>query len=597
MNLMKLCKPLRFFRPSDTKLDKILRARKFYLLFSFSYVSSKLSSKSYNALVYHAIASYYYGLYKRADFMLLKALQLSMSVLGKFPEVYITCFERSFETSGIECKALSFLKEQIIEDNCSIDNKLLLFRVKCWEDGQNIWLDLTSEGICGVTTDTALLYFLSEWLFDHLLGSDDAIRDEALNALFIMRERSTSQRIKYVIDLVVARILVILGSKEKALQVANKMIGEGQFIAEALEVCRIAYSGLGYIESFYKNSHPGRYILAEAFGSKYLSHNKVNNIIKSDSVHVLSVHGPGDVIRQASLLQHKLRFISAEKITLYTDDKLLPLLKRSLGHLKVKPSYRAFRSNYKNLYSRAQIDKIRELPDNRLSQFMDAAFYRDFMSDQGALVTTTLDLVHNYRLVRPEIGCDLTYLQTSEKKDRHWHKWLSNAMPVKSINIGVSWTTSLVTGIRSAHILPLNTWAEILSRLESQFACTFHSLQFGLPESELREHQQILSCGLNKELQDIPYLDGYNDIDSLASFIKQLDVVICHSTYIADLAGGLGVKTLCLSRTETNRLNAHPETGEDLWFPSIKYLFAVTCNDYNSLIERSVIEMNKVVAQ
>ena len=145
----------------------------------------------------------------------------------------------------------------------------------------------------------------------------------------------------------------------------------------------------------------------------------------------------------------------------------------------------------------------------------------------------------------------------------------------KKINIGFSWR-SFKNRYSNEKSLSLKDLINVFSIKN----CNFFNLQYGDVSKEILNFRSETSIDLITH-KDI---DIFNDFDSLAAFLKCLDLFITVSNSTAHLAGALGVKTILIK--PSNHALFHywnQPNNKTPWYKSVKIL------DKESLMNKNFI--------
>lgn len=156
--------------------------------------------------------------------------------------------------------------------------------------------------------------------------------------------------------------------------------------------------------------------------------------------------------------------------------------------------------------------------------------------------------------------------------------------------VGLCWRSMRMTASRNVNYARLTDFVSVL-RVPG---ISFFSLQYDGAEKELRE----LLVGYGEDLDALPEIDHFNDLATVASVMKELDIVISASTSIADLAAAVGTETWRFQLGE----NTKPLTiqGEyNPWYGECTRLYYrlphMLFSEVFSYIERGLIDRKKAV--
>ena len=280
-----------------------------------------------------------------------------------------------------------------------------------------------------------------------------------------------------------------------------------------------------------------------------------NQDIKDKILMVWREQGLGDEIHFYSAIKYALR--KCQKLIIECDIRLIPLLKRSYPEAEVRP----------NIF-------INEDPSFR-SPLKDY----DYHISVGQLYTKCYSTKKKFKEV--EVG----YLKPDIDRVTFYNKRLGPRN--RSIRIGVSWRSGLLTPTRIRHYTSLTDWGAIFNLPELQFV----NLQYGDTKIEIKNAEEKFNISLNSWGD----LDRKDQLDDLAALIKNLDVVISVPNAVSQMAGALGVKTLWMN------LHADPfQIGEKTGYPNYPNVEVFTPNDGDELkallsneIPRRILELKE----
>ncbi|WND03348.1 hypothetical protein QGN29_03055 [Temperatibacter marinus] len=126
--------------------------------------------------------------------------------------------------------------------------------------------------------------------------------------------------------------------------------------------------------------------------------------------------------------------------------------------------------------------------------------------------------------------------------------------------IGVCTTSTKVDPVRALNYTTLVDYGYLFQEIE--FTCV--SLQYSHDLDEIREAESTFS----DSLIHFPSYDFFNDINTLAFVISQLDKVISTSTLVADLSNALGIYTYRIHTLDTQYKagNSRSRQCDRLWY-------------------------------
>ena len=234
--------------------------------------------------------------------------------------------------------------------------------------------------------------------------------------------------------------------------------------------------------------------------NKKLFRKKILNNTK-DKFLIVREQGVGDEILYGSMYGDLLKNI--ENVTIECDPRLLNLFKRSF------PGYS---NNFVELGSVSNKDYELEKFDYVLYAGSLGKYYRKSLINfvNGPFLTVDEE----------------KYTDIQSKLSKYDNKY----------NIGISWK-SFNNRYASDKSLELDDFEELF-KLPN---CNIFNLQYGDVLNEINNFNNK-----KNKLLRINELDLYNDFDSVAAFLKSLDIFVTISNSTAHLAGSLGVKTILI---------------------------------------------------
>ncbi len=117
----------------------------------------------------------------------------------------------------------------------------------------------------------------------------------------------------------------------------------------------------------------------------------------------------------------------------------------------------------------------------------------------------------------------------------------------------------------------------------------FINLQYGDTAQELQELRAN-----NVHLYEVDGVDLFEDVDGVLSIIQACNIIITVSNTTAHLAGALGKRTYLLLPKGRGRLwYWHQSENGNLWYPSIKVIEQDKPGDWNSAMQKLMVEIRK----
>ena len=167
---------------------------------------------------------------------------------------------------------------------------------------------------------------------------------------------------------------------------------------------------------------------------------------------------------------------------------------------------------------------------------------------------------------------DFKNFETSPEIDNQ----IKRLMPLgHGLKIGISWLTFAQKNAKKRSLSP-----EELSSIVNSSDHTFINLQYG----DTRENLEHFSKLSNKSLYDIPGIDLTYNIDSLASIIKNCDLIITIDNSTAHLAASLGKPVWILLPTN-NDFRWMEKREESVWYKNVLLLRQAKKDSWSEVIQ------------
>ena len=256
---------------------------------------------------------------------------------------------------------------------------------------------------------------------------------------------------------------------------------------------------------------------------------------------VWAEQGIGDEIIYTSILAN---FTSPEiEVTLISDERLHPLLARSLPHIKLLD-----RKILKSFIEKNTFDA--HIP----------------IGDLGRLLS--IDKNKLQLNAKP-------YLKPNLKQQEEYDLLFSDLEP--SVICGIAWR-SKNEAVGSDKSLSLLKLAPLFNLKNIKFV----NLQYGDVGKEVEDVQMALGATIHIN----PNLDPTNDIDGLVSQINMCDMVVTTSNVTAHLAGAVGKKGVVLLPYSRGKLwYWHDGQGQSLWYPSLHLISQNKIDDWSECVD------------
>ena len=281
----------------------------------------------------------------------------------------------------------------------------------------------------------------------------------------------------------------------------------------------------------------------KTFNSSYIQTNippwSENREIKR--LLVWSEQGIGDEIFYTSILGN---FTSPEiEITLISDERLHPLLARSLPHIKLLD-----RKILKSFIEKNTFDA--HIP----------------IGDLGRL----LSIDKNKLQLNAK-----SYLKPNLKRQEEYDHYFSDLKP--SVICGIAWR-SKNENLGHDKSLSLRKLAPLFNLKNIKFV----NLQYGDVSKEVEDVQMALGTTIHIN----PNLDATDDIDGLVSQINMCNMVVTTSNVTAHLAGAVGKKGIVLLPYSRGKIwYWHDGRGSSLWYPSLQLISQNKIDDWSECVD------------
>jgi capsular polysaccharide export protein len=310
--------------------------------------------------------------------------------------------------------------------------------------------------------------------------------------------------------------------------------------------------------------------LHKYFSEKYIF--GLDQIQPLNKVILLSLYGPGDEIRFASIY-HKLSSLFAGKeLTISATPRLIELFSRSFPAIDFVPVDRPRKTDRidPSDYNLLPGSDIIDIVDNNATQLVEEY-------DGVALAT---DFLHHFLKSYDDFE-RTPYLKACSAKVEQ----LRLRLPLGKKLVGISWRSSLTTHSRNEHYLTIE---QLLPLFEID-GLTFVNLQYDDCESEL-EYVEQLHPG---KLINLPDIDQYNDFDSVAALMSCMDLVISPATTVVELAGSLGIPTWLFANSSELHWRRLENSNCDVWHGSCEIVEGEILGSHTSLVDRLVEKLTE----
>jgi ADP-heptose:LPS heptosyltransferase len=252
--------------------------------------------------------------------------------------------------------------------------------------------------------------------------------------------------------------------------------------------------------------------------------------------------GIGDEVFFAGLLPAAQRDFT--RISLVADERLHPVFKRSFPTV--------------NLLGKSLLHE----------QYFDTGF--DCQAPIGDLFSLLKLDEQSVRSTRA------SYLKVNLERRKSYFSYFEKSKMI----CGIAWESSNKQ-FGTLKSLDLKRLKELLRLPDFQFV----NLQYGSVDVEIDR----VRADLGVDIQQIPGLDIFNDIDGLLALIDACDVVVTSSNVTAHLAGAIGKRAAVLVPYGKGRLwYWHDNDEYSFWYPSLRLFYQDSPADWGTPINNCV---------
>ena len=300
----------------------------------------------------------------------------------------------------------------------------------------------------------------------------------------------------------------------------------------------------GWLEARWRHKKPE--LLIERHGLPKEWH---GDEIKNGKLFVYHEQGIGDELRFASCFKDLINKSSATCI-IETDNRLVPLFSRSFP----------------------KIEFISKLP--RSKDAIPAVDYSNLVTTNNIAAHTALgDLPLHLRPNIESFSKEKSYLIPNPNFSEVWRRRLNRMTSGKKI--GFCWNTALPNKRYDNYFFSINELGPIFS-IEN-------SILINLQATDCEEELQRAEEHFGIEIYRPRSIDMFNELDSVAALISQLDFVVGPLTSILSMAGALG--TRCFGLTLTKDWTGLG-TDSFLWNPTMTCLYKETSTSWKPLMDK-----------
>jgi capsular polysaccharide export protein len=357
------------------------------------------------------------------------------------------------------------------------------------------------------------------------------------------------------------RVLNYLGRFDAARKLIEEAGIRRVYLSEAVMIP--TFLGLGEIESGYKCylNVPFRDVVVKYFPTKYAT----EEIVSFSDMLIMSVYGPGDEIRFASIYPDIAEKAAGDYFKITCDYRLYELFSRSFSDINFVPVRRVrdySKNNPRHLYNK--------LPGSDLCSLLDNIGV-DAVEEAKSIVMVS-DLIWQFRKDYPSFP-GRPFLTADPVRVNQFKGMLSSKFPL----VGICWRSSLTNHARTEHYLSVEELAPLFAIDGIQFV----NLQYDNCDSELA----WVESKFPGKLIDISELNQYDDLDGVAALMKNLDLIIAPATSVVELAGALGCSTWLFSNSSELNWRKIDTLGTDVWSRSIKIVEGDRVGNKKLLVE------------
>ena len=156
--------------------------------------------------------------------------------------------------------------------------------------------------------------------------------------------------------------------------------------------------------------------------------------------------------------------------------------------------------------------------------------------------------------------------------------------------IGISWRTKAQTKFSPEKTLGLANWGPLLSVP----GATFVNLQYGDCRTEISETERSLGVHILSDSR----IDSLKDLDSFASQVAAMDLVITISNATAHMAGALNVPVWTMVPKGFGAMwHWFLDRDDSPWYPSMRLLRQTKQNEWGSVVDRASSMLADFVTQ
>lgn len=301
------------------------------------------------------------------------------------------------------------------------------------------------------------------------------------------------------------------------------------------------------------------------FPDESLSLKELENAANIENeIFLISIFGPGDEIRFASIYNSLLSVFVNAKLKISCTPRLYDLFSRSFPQIKFIKIPRP-RAN-----DAIELSEYSQVPGSDIISVINNTAVTEIQKTKQYYFIT--DLLHHC-LPDYESFKGYQYLLAEQNKVQGYQQRLDY---ISDKLVGLTWRSSLNTHSRNEHYLTI----EELEPLFSIPGITFVNFQYDQCDEELAWVEERYPS----KLIDFEDIDHFNDFDSVSALMNCMDLMIAPCTTVVELAGALGCPTWLFSNSSEIDWRKIDDKGTDVWHNSITIVEGDTVGDKISLV-------------
>ena len=339
------------------------------------------------------------------------------------------------------------------------------------------------------------------------------------------------------------------------------------------------YLGLGDIKKGYEAYLSESFAVNLKFllGKNYRCIESVEDIRFEPNTAILSVYGPGDEIRFASIYHDLDTSYNGKQFSITCDSRLHTLFLRSFPNISFIPAKRV-----RSLDKEHPIEDYNQLPSAVMLPLLDNKSYKQVVSYEHIFLVT--DYIAKFRT---------SYSDFPGKKyliaDKMMISKFKKLLPNNKFTVGLNWRSSLDNFSRMESYLTIKEISPVFDIEDIQFI----NLQY----DECDEEVKWVEKHFPGKLINFEEIDQYNDFDSVAALMACLDLVVAPCTSVVELAGAVGCKAFFFANSGEINWRKIDDLGTDVWHNSITIIDTEVKGDKKNLVCKLVNELKNLTVK